>query len=322
YYGEEVMRLQRDRHEVKLMVRYPPEDRRSLADFRDIRIRANDGEERPVTELAEIEVQRGYSEINRVDQMRSITISADVDESQGNASEVVASLQRDFVPTLLSEHPGVRVRWEGQKEQTRESLGSLLVGSAIALVAMFFLLVLEFRSYLQPLLVMIIIPFGLIGAVIGHWVMGLPVTLFSFFGLVALTGVVVNDSIVLIDFINRRVRGGMPIQEALVDAGRRRFRPVLLTSLTTIAGLLPILVETSFQAQILIPMATSLAFGLALATALVLILVPVFYRVYYSAVPYQPPGEEDRDTRPAGPSRPAARGGPLAAERESLEYST
>ncbi len=322
YYGVEVMRLQRDRHEVKLMVRYPPEDRRSLADFRDIRIRANDGEERPVTELAEIEVQRGYSEINRVDQMRSITISADVDESQGNASEVVASLQRDFVPTLLSEHPGVRVRWEGQKEQTRESLGSLLVGSAIALVAMFFLLVLEFRSYLQPLLVMIIIPFGLIGAVIGHWVMGLPVTLFSFFGLVALTGVVVNDSIVLIDFINRRVRGGMPIQEALVDAGRRRFRPVLLTSLTTIAGLLPILVETSFQAQILIPMATSLAFGLALATALVLILVPVFYRVYYSAVPYQPPGEEDRDTRPAGPSRPAARGGPLAAERESLEYST
>ncbi len=186
---------------------------------------------------------------------------------------------------------------------------------------MFFLLVLEFRSYLQPLLVMVIIPFGLIGAVLGHLVMGLPVTLFSFFGLVALTGVVINDSIVLIDFINHRVRGGIPIEQALIDAGRRRFRPVLLTSLTTIAGLLPILVETSFQAQILIPMATSLAFGLALATALVLILVPVFYRLYHHAFPYQQPAGEDRDP-PAAPDHPPATVRvPAASEMESLEYS-
>ena len=145
---------------------------------------------------------------------------------------------------------------------------------------MFVLLTLEFKAYVQPLLIMFIIPFGMIGAVLGHAVMGLPLTLFSFFGLVALTGVVVNDSIVLIDFINQRVRAGMPVDEALLDAGQRRFRPVLLTSATTIAGLAPILLENSFQAQVLIPMATSLSFGLMVSTGLVLMQVPVFYRIY------------------------------------------
>ena len=281
YYGAEVMRLQRGRHEVKLMVRYPPHERQSMADFQQIYIRTLDGQERPLTEVAEVEVVRGYSVIDRLDQKRAITISADVDEAQGNARQIVKAFQNDFVPQLQSEYPALQIRWEGQQEQTQESMQSLLVASAVALLVMFVLLTLEFKAYVQPLMIMVIIPFGLIGAVLGHALMGLPLTLFSFFGLVALTGVVVNDSIVLVDFINQRVRSGVPIDEALLDAGRRRFRPVLLTSATTIAGLAPIMFETSLQAQVLIPMATSLSFGLMMSTVLVMMQVPVLYRIYF-----------------------------------------
>lgn len=280
YYGEEVMRLQRGRHEVKLMVRYPPEERRSLADFEDIRVRTGEAWERPLTELAEVDVARGYAEINRVDQLRSITISADVEEGVANSQSIVADLRADYVPVLLERYPGVSVRWEGQQEQTAESVSSLGTGLAIALLCMFALLTVEFRSYFQPLLILLIIPFGVVGAIWGHLFMGLPVTLFSLFGLVALTGVIVNDSIVLIDFINHRVAEGMEIKDALLEAGRRRFRPVLLTSITTVAGLLPLLTERSFQAQVLIPMAASLVFGLILATVLILLLVPTFYLLY------------------------------------------
>ena len=288
YYGEEVMRLQRGRHEVKLMVRYPREERRSLAAFDDIRVRGEGGVERPIEELAKLDVKRGYSEINRINQKRSITISADVNEAEGNARAVVADLRHWMEtetelpeePGLLQEYPDVSVRWEGQQERTRESLQSMFKGFAVAMLAMFVLLTFEFRSFLQPLLILAIIPFGAIGAILGHFVMEMPLTLFSMFGLVALTGVVVNDSIVLVDFINHRIEAGLPLKEALLDAGQRRFRPVMLTSVTTIAGLLPIMLETSLQAQVVIPMATSLTFGLALTTLLVLFLVPTFYYMY------------------------------------------
>lgn len=280
YYGEEVMRLQRGRHEVKLMVRYPEEERRSLADFKDLRVDTGDGAQRPITELADINVKRGYSEINRLDQMRSITITADVDESQANARDIVADLRNNFMPGVLKDHPDVQVRWEGQQQQSQESIGSLMIGFVIALVVMFILLTLEFTSYLQPAIIMAVIPFGLIGALWGHAAMGLPLTLFSVLGLVALTGVIVNDSIVLVDFINAKLKEGVPLEEALMESGRRRFRPVLLTSLTTIAGLLPILTEKSMQAQLLIPMANSLCFGLLAGTLLVLVLVPTLYSIY------------------------------------------
>lgn len=280
YYGAEVMRLQRGRHEVKLMVRYPPEERRSLANFQQIRVRTDDGSERPITELAEVDVRRGFSEINRVNQKRSVTITADLDESRANSELIISQLQSNFVPELKKKYPGVSLLWEGQREQSQESVGSLAVGFGVALLLMAILLVLQFRSYVQPLIIMAVIPFGMIGAVWGHAILGLPLTMFSMFGLVALAGVVVNDSIVLIDFINARARSGMAVRDALIEAGRRRFRPVVLTSLTTIAGLLPLLTERSFQAQLLIPMAASLAFGLMLATAMVLFLVPVFYQIY------------------------------------------
>ena len=176
--------------------------------------------------------------------------------------------------------PSVGVRWEGQQQQTQESTQSLFIGSGLALLAMYVLLVVEFRSYFQPLIILAIVPYGVIGAIWGHGIMGIEVTLFSFFGLVALIGVVVNDSIVLVDFINARVRSGIDQKQALLEAGRRRLRPVFLTSVTTIGGLSPMLMERSFQAQFLVPMATSIAFGLMLSTFLVLFQVPVFFQLY------------------------------------------
>lgn len=280
YYGQEVMRLQRGRHEVRLMVRYPREDRQSIADFGDLRIRTSDGSERPLNELAQVEVVRGYSKINRIDQQRCITLTADVEESSGNAHEVVADLKENFLPQLLADYPGVRVRWGGQQEQEAQSFQSMFVGFGVALLAMFVLLAFEFKSYVQPLIILIIIPFGLVGAIAGHTLLGLPLTIFSIFGLVALSGIVINDSIVLVDFINHLRATGMSDSEALLQAGQRRFRPVLLTTLTTVGGLTPILLEKSFQAQMLIPMATSVAFGEMFATILVLFLVPVLYSFY------------------------------------------
>lgn len=284
YFGAEVMRVQRGRHEVKLMVRYPEEEREDLVNFREIRVRTEDGAERPITELAEINLSRGFSEINRVDQMRSITVSADLDETRANANLIIGTLKDEYVPKLKEAFPGIGLRWEGQQEQSRESVGSLMRGFGVAIVCMYVLLVVQFRSYVQPLLILAIVPFGMIGAVWGHALLGLPLTLFSMFGLVALAGVVVNDSIVLIDFINSRIRAGVPVREALVESGNRRFRPIMLTSMTTIAGLLPLLTEQSFQAQLLIPMAASLAFGLMVATFLVLLLVPVFYQFYLNTI--------------------------------------
>jgi HAE1 family hydrophobic/amphiphilic exporter-1 len=282
YYGEEVMRLQRGRHEVKLMVRYPQDERRSFATLEDIRVTGPDGVKRPLSELADITVARGYSEINRLDQKRSITVTADIDiaKSTLTSGQITADMEKRLMPGLLAEYPEVRVRWEGQREQTNESLRSLGIGFIVALFAMFILLTMEFKSYFQPLLIIFVIPFGCAGAVFGHALMGMPLTLFSMFGLVALSGVVVNDSIVLIDFINHRVRAGHPLRASLREAGCLRFRPVLLTSVTTIGGLTPLLLETSFQAQFLVPMATSMAFGLMTTTLIVLILVPVMYSFF------------------------------------------
>jgi multidrug efflux pump subunit AcrB len=315
FYGEEVMRLQRGRHEVKLMVRYPQEERRTPATLDAIRVTGPDGVQRPIGELADVTVVRGYSEINRLGQKRSITVTADIDVAKSTltSSQITADMEQRLMPDLLAEFPLVRVRWEGQQEQSNESLRSLGVGFVVALFAMFVLLTMEFKSYFQPFLILAAIPFGIAGAVFGHAAMGMPLTLFSMFGLVALAGVVVNDSICLIDFINMRVRAGHPLREALREAGCIRFRPVLLTSITTIGGLLPLLLEKSFQAQFLVPMATSMAFGLMMTTVLVLILVPVMYSFFGTSA-----REEHTDEYGEGFGGPADATEPDAAEREWL----
>ena len=285
YFGEEVMRLQRGRHEVKLLVRYPKQTRQSMAAFESIRVRDSSGLERPLTEVADIEYRRALSSINRLNQRRSVTITADVDRTQGNTQLIVDEMKRTFVPDLIKEYKDqqgadLSVSWEGSQAETTESFKSMFAGFGAALLCMFVLLTVEFRSYLQPLIIMAIIPFGWLGAILGHAILGLELTFFSFLGLVALTGIIVNDSIVLVDFINSRIRDGVPLLEAVSSSGKRRFRPIMLTTLTTVAGLSPILLETSMQAQVLIPMAASIVFGLLTGSCLMLILVPIFYYIY------------------------------------------
>ncbi len=289
YFGDEVMRLQRGRHEVKLMVRYPRDARVSMDGLNDLRIRDSQGVERPLVEVAEITFKQKVAEINRLNQRRSVTVVADVDKTKANAAKIIAEMRASFVPELLERYKSsyganLSFNWEGEQQQTQESITSILTGFGVALLCMYVLLTLEFRSYIQPLIIMAIIPFAWAGAFLGHAIFGMEVTLFSLFGMIALTGVVVNDSIVLVDFINARVRGGTPLFEALMSAGKRRFRPILLTSMTTIAGLFPMLLETSLQAQVLIPMAISLIFGLLFGTLLILVLVPVFYDIYALAL--------------------------------------
>ncbi len=289
YFGEEVMRLQRGRNEVKLMVRYPKSERNSLAALEDVKIRDAENVERALADVADIEYSRAPSEINRLDGKRAITITADVDrESNVTSTEIVAEMKSDFFPAFLRkfEQQGgtLFVDWEGDQQETADSISSMMTGLGIALLAMFVLLTMEFRSYMQPAIIMFVIPFSLVGAVMGHYLMGLDITLFSMFGLIALTGVVVNDAIVLVDFVNHAVDNGTPLYEALEQSGQRRFRPILLTSVTTIAGLFPMLLEKSLQAQVLIPMATSIIFGLFTSTVLVLVFVPVLYMLHARVV--------------------------------------
>ncbi len=306
YFGEEVMRLQRGRHEVKLMVRFPEKDRQSMAAFEEIRVRDNNNVERPLLDVADISFRRASSEINRLNGKRSITVTADLEQDADvTAITLIEEMRTRFLPELFQRYreqygASLYVNWEGEQQQTMESFSSMAVGFSIACLCMFVLLTLEFKSYLQPAIIMAIIPFGFIGAVYGHALLGLELTLFSMFGLVALAGVIVNDSIVLVDFINHRIADGMPLNEALIEAGRRRFRPVLLTSVTTVAGLFPMLLETSLQAQVLIPMAASLIFGLMTGTMLILVLVPVFYQMYGTIARVDQPTEMDDFLVPAG----------------------
>jgi len=279
FYGEEALRIQRGRDDVKVLVRYPEEERRSLAGIEDMRIRTNDGKEIPIEEVADVTSGRAYSVINRVDRKRTISVISDIDETIANASVIVADLKTNFLPGLVDRFPGLTYDFEGQEKRTRESLDSIKSGYLLAMMGIFLLLASQFRSYIQPVIIMMAIPFGLIGAVMGHLVMGMEFTIVSIFGIVALSGIVVNDALILIDFINRAVRDGMDIDQAVVESGRARFRPVLLTSLTTIAGLFPLLLERSFQAQFLIPMAVSICFGLLAATLLTLLYVPALYLI-------------------------------------------
>jgi multidrug efflux pump subunit AcrB len=283
FYGAEAQRIQRGREEVKVMVRYPESERRSLGNVEEIRVRAPGGIEVPFPTAARAELDRGFASIQRVDRRRTVNVTADVDEETTNANEVLTSLQRDVLPRITADHPGVQWRLAGEQEEQRETLGGLARGFGIALMLIYVLLAVPFRSYVQPLVIMAAIPFGLVGAVLGHLLLGLDLTILSGFGIVALTGVVVNDSLVMLDFINRSFRGGEPLEKAIREAGMARFRPILLTSLTTFAGLTPLLLEQSLQAQFLIPMAVSLAFGVLFATAITLLLVPVLYAIYQDA---------------------------------------
>jgi multidrug efflux pump subunit AcrB len=244
-----------------------------------MRVRLPDGSERALAEVASIDTGRGYATINRADRRRVVSVTADVDETRANANEINQQLRNAVLPAMQRDFPGLTYDFEGEQKEQAESLGSLAVNTAVALLVIFGLLGVLFRSYIQPLIVMAAIPFGFVGAVVGHLVMGFDLTLLSMFGLVALTGVVVNDSLIMIDLINRERAAGKPIGPTLIASGTRRFRPILLTTATTFFGLMPMITEQSLQARFLIPMALSLGFGVVFATAITLLLVPAFYQI-------------------------------------------
>lgn len=279
FYGDEVQRLQRGRHEVKVMVRYPEDERRSLENLDQMKIRLPDGSEVTFAEVAVASYGRGYSSVERAEGKRAIKISADIDERDPKASAKLAAEELEAIhfPKLAQEYPGVSFSFLGEQQDQRDSLTEIRNKFIIALIIMYVLMAIPLGSYIQPLIVMSVIPFGLVGAVAGHVLMGTDLSIMSMCGIVALAGVVVNDSLVLVDYVNRQIRSGKGVVEAAWEAGAARFRPILLTSLTTFAGLTPMLLETDLQAKFLIPMAISLSFGILFATLITLILVPCIY---------------------------------------------
>ena len=277
FYGEEAQRIQRGKDELKVMVRYPLEDRRSVADLENMRIRTPAGDEVPFGSVAEVSFGSSYSSISRLNRERTITVSADIDPDIVEPGEVIKEISSEFVPELLSRHAGVSYGLEGASQEEQEFIANLIVASIAALFLIYALIAIPLHSYGQPLVIMSVIPFGIIGAVIGHIVMGKAVSMFSLFGFVALAGVVVNDSLIMVDFINKAREEGVPLRQAVIDSGTQRFRAIILTSFTTAAGLMPIMLETSVQAQYMIPMAISLSFGIIFATAITLFLIPSLY---------------------------------------------
>ncbi|KTD93877.1 efflux RND transporter permease subunit [Pseudoalteromonas sp. H71] len=276
FFGSQVQRIQRGRDDVRVMVRLPIDERRSIADLQNILINTPDGGSVPLSHVATLTAGQSPSTINRIDRYRTLNVTADIEKNNTNMTVLQADLAQ-YLDELMQQYPGVDYKLEGEAKEQRESFGSL----AWALVFVFFiiyaLLAIPFKSYMQPIIVMSVIPFGMIGAVVGHWIMGMDLTIMSLLGMLALIGVVVNDSLVLVDFINKKRSEGGNLIEAVKLAGASRFRPVMLTSLTTFIGLMPLLFEKATQAQFLIPMAVSLGFGIIFATFITLLLVPVNY---------------------------------------------
>ncbi len=278
YYGARVLRQQRGRNEITVMVRLPKQERISEYNLEGMILRTPAGKEIPLSEAASLRKGRAYTTIDRRNGRRIVTVTADA-RPRSKAGEVVQSLRKDILPDLQSQYPGLIYSFEGHQAEQRESMQSLIRGLMIALLVIFAMLSIPFNSFIQPLIIMVSVPFGIIGAVIGHLIMGYSLSLMSMFGIVALSGVVINDSLVLIDFSNRRRNSGDNGFVAIHEAGINRFRPILLTTLTTFGGLAPMIFETSRQARFLIPMALSLGFGIVFGTVITLILVPSLYMI-------------------------------------------
>lgn len=288
FYGNEVQRLQRGRDEVKLMVRYPVADRRTLESLESLKLRTPSGDEVPLSQVATFEPGRGPAVIERTDRQRSIKITADV-EPGVNANEVVAGFVANVLEKIPAKFPGVRHAFEGEQKDQNDSVREIGIGFLFALVIMYILIAIPLRSYFQPIIIMSVIPFGLVGAIWGHVLLGLNLSIMSMCGIVALAGVVVNDSLVMVDYVNRHRKEAGSIRAAAVQAGGARFRAILLTSLTTFVGIMPMVLETDMQAKFLIPMAVALAFGILFATIITLLLVPCVYLILEDLRPGKPP---------------------------------
>ena len=274
FFGLETQRVQRGEDEVKIWVRYAEGERASLRDLEDMRIRTADGRQFPLSELAGFKIERGIRAINHLDGKREVRVEADLASSAQSATDAQAVIAAEIMAPLLARHPGISYSFEGQGEQSRKVGSSAARVMPITLIVMFAMIVITLRSFWQMIIVLLCIPLGFIGIGWGHWVHDVQISLFSFFGMIALIGVMVNDSLVLLSTFNANMKTGVSFHQALRDAALSRLRPILLTSLTTVAGLLPITLNKSFQAQFLIPMAITVAYGLAIATFVTLIVLP------------------------------------------------
>jgi multidrug efflux pump subunit AcrB len=244
-----------------------------------MRIRTPDGARVPFHAVAEVELAESPTTIKRFDRERAVQVSAEVDKENYEPGKIIADIIEKELPEVMAHYPGVRHRLSGASQAQQEVQQDLIKGAFFAVFLIYALMAIPLRSYAQPLIIMSVIPFGTIGALVGHWILGIEVSMMSFFGIIALAGVVVNDSLILVDFVNRERRLGVPLVQAVTDAASKRFRAILLTSLTTFFGLVPIVMETSLQAQIVIPMAASLAFGILFATVITLFLIPSLYLI-------------------------------------------
>ncbi|MCO7225669.1 efflux RND transporter permease subunit [Pleionea sp. CnH1-48] len=279
FYGEEAQRIQRGKDEIKVMVRYPREERRSIANLENMRIRTPAGDWVPFSAVAEFSMGQGFASIQREDRKRAVSVRADIDPEKVETRTVVTEITQEFLPKMLVKYPGVSSELGGGNAEQQKFAAELGLAALVAIAMIYVLIAIPLKSYLQPFIVMSVIPFGLIGAFIGHMLLGHSLSMMSIFGLVALSGVVVNDSLILVDFVNRARSAGVKLVDAVLEAGVKRFRAIMLTSLTTFFGLLPILFEQSLQAQVIIPMAISLSFGIMFATMITLVLIPALYLI-------------------------------------------
>lgn len=277
FYGAEAQRVQRGGEEVKVMVRYPRELRSSIGNLENMRIRTSSGGVVPFSQVATYTLQPSYSALNRVDGVRSVSVSAAADKALIEPAKVVKEIRETVLKDITAKYPGITTALEGSTQDEADAMVDLLLGGVLALFCIYSLMAIPLRSYSQPLIIMSVIPFGLVGAVLGHMLLGLSMSIMSVFGLIALAGVVVNDSLIMVDFVNRARAEGVALRQSVLDAGAQRFRAILLTSLTTFVGLAPIVLERSLQAKVVVPMAVSLAFGILFATVITLLLIPALY---------------------------------------------
>ncbi|MGB2224674.1 MAG: efflux RND transporter permease subunit [Polaribacter sp.] len=275
FFGFQAQRFQRGQDEIKVWVRYDRKDRSTIKDLDDMRIIAPNGTRIPFSEIADYQIERGDIAINHLEGKREIQLTADLKELKGSATDILADIQNNIMPDILSKYPTVTPIYEGQNRELKKTMDSVGSVSLLILGLIYIVIAFTFRSYSQPILLMIMIPFSMIGVVWGHFIHDFAIGILSFLGIIALIGIMVNDGLVLIGKFNNYLRRGMTFDEALVAAGRSRFRAIFLTSLTTIAGLAPLIFEKSRQAQFLIPMAISIAYGIAIATLLTLIVLPL-----------------------------------------------
>jgi len=277
FFGEEAQRIQRGDDELKVMVRYPEAQRKSLADLEQMWIRTADGKEVPFFEVADVELTTGYAAITRINQKRTISVMADIDSAKVESRKIIAEVNQKVLPEILKRYPGVKSGLEGASKDQAEFFSQLINAFIFALLLIYILIAVPTRSYGQPVVIMSVIPFGIIGAIIGHFILDRTINMLSMYGIIALTGVVVNDSLIMVDFVNKARARGESLLNAVLDSGSKRFRAILLTSLTTFFGVLPIYFETSLQAQFIIPMAISIGFGIMFATVITLFLIPSLY---------------------------------------------